>query len=174
MEVQTMKTTILTMSAVLVLAGSLAAQSTQLSSEVFSWNGELVALDGTARLLTVKAPVVYEQAPAELQRTKAGERVLLTWSGYDKYADAIREVHAAGVSKFSDRFTFPADFVSYDAEHRYVTFKLQVPESSVAGLKTLKPGEWVTATSPHGVSAKSTPVTMVRPYVDHATALNSN
>ena len=161
-----MKSTILTMSAVLVLAGSLAAQSPQLTSEVFSWNAELVALDATAHVLTVKAPVVYEQAPVELQRTRSGERVLLTWSGYDKSADAIREVHPAGISKSNDRFTFVAEFVSYDAQHRHLTFKLQIPESSVAGLKMLKPGEWVTATSPHGLSAKSMPVTMVRPYVE--------
>jgi hypothetical protein len=170
-----MKSTVLTMLAVLVLTGGLAAQSTQLASEVFSWNAELVALDGTARVLTVKAPVVYEQAPAEFQKMKAGERMMLTWSGYDKSADAIREVHPlAAVTKSNDRFTFAADFVSYDAEHRHVTFKLEIPENSVANLKMLKPGEWITATSPHGSPAKSTPVTMVRPYVEHVSAINSN
>jgi hypothetical protein len=168
-----MKSTILTMSAVLLFTVSLAAESAQLTGEVFSWNAELVALDGTTHALTVKAPVVYEQAPAQLQRMKAGDRVMLTWSGYDKYADAIREVHPAA-NKSVDRFTFPADFVSYDAEHRYVTFTLQIPESGVANLKALKAGEWVTATSPHGALAKSNPVTMVRPYVEHATAINSN
>lgn len=168
-----MKSTILTMLAVLLFTSILTAQSTQLTGEVFSWNGELVALDGTTHVLTVKAPVVYEQAPAEFQRMKAGDRVMLTWSGYDKSADAIREVHPVA-NKSVDRFTFPADFVSYDAEHRYVTFKLQIPESSVANLKALKAGEWVTATSPQGASAKSNPVTMVRPYIEHATAINSN
>lgn len=169
-----MKSTVFTVSALLVFAISLAGQSAQLPSEVFSWNAEMVALDGTARVLTVKAPVVYEQAPAELQRTRAGERVMLTWSGYDKSADAIREVHPAATSKSTDRFTFPAEFVSYDAGHRYVTFKVQIPESGVAALKMLKPGEWVTATSPHAVSAKSSPVTVVRPYVEHSAAINSN
>ena len=170
-----MKSTILTMLAVLALTGSVAAQSTQLTGEVFSWNAELVALDATTHVLTVKAPVVYEQAPAEFQKMKIGERVMLTWSGYDKSADAIREVHPlAGLNKSNDRFTFPADFVSYDAGHRYVTFKFQIPDNSVANLKMLKPGEWITATSPHGPSAKSAPVTMVRPYAEHATAAHSN
>src|SRR5689334_9205447 len=169
-----MKNTILVLSAVLLLAGSVAAQSSQLTSEVFSWNAELVALDATAQVLTVKAPVVYDQAPVELQRTKSGERLMLTWSGYDKTADAIREVHPAGINKSNDRFTFAAEFVSYDAQHRHLTFKLQIPESSVAGLKMLKPGEWVTATSPQGPSAKSMSVTIVRPYTEHATAPNSN
>jgi hypothetical protein len=170
-----MKSTIVTMLAVLVLTGSLAAQSAQLTGEVFSWNAELVALDGTTRVLTVKAPVVYEQAPAEFLKMKAGERVMLTWSGYDKSADAIREVHPmAGVNKSNDRFTFPAEFVSYDAEHRHVIFKLQIPENSVASLRMLRPGEWISATSPHGPSAKSTPVTMVRPYVEHLSVIHSN
>ena len=78
-----MKSTILTMLAVLLFTSILTAQSTQLTGEVFSWNGELVALDGPM-------------------------------------------------------------------------------------------GEWVTATSPHGASAKSNPVTMVRPYIEHATAIHSN
>jgi hypothetical protein len=169
-----MKSTILTMSAVLVLTGSLFAQSAQLTSEVFSWNGELVALDANSRVMTVKAPVVGEHTPAAFQRLKAAERVMLTWSGYDKSADAIRDVRLSTDIKSGERFTFPAEFVSYDAEHHYATFKIQIPENSVGNLRTLKPGEWVTATSPHGASAKSTPVTMVRPYVEHASAINSN
>jgi hypothetical protein len=169
-----MKSTILTMSAVLVLTGSLFAQSTQLTSEVFSWNGELVALDSNSRVMTVKAPVVGEQTPTAFQRLKAGERVMLTWSGYDKSADAIRDVRSAVDNKSGERFTFPAEFVSFDAEHRYATFKIQIPENSLGNLKTLKPGEWVTATSPHGALARTTPVTMVRPYVEHASAIHSN
>src|SRR5690348_12393620 len=107
-----MKSTILTMSAVLVFTGILFAQSAQLTSEVFSWNGELVALDANSRIMTVKAPVVGEQTPAEFQHLKTGERVMLTWSGYDKSADAIRDVRSAVVNKSGERFTFPADFVS--------------------------------------------------------------
>jgi hypothetical protein len=71
-------------------------------------------------------------------------------------------------------FTFPAEFVSFDAAHRYVTFKVQIPQNSLGNLKTLKPGEWVTATSPHGPSAKSNPVVSVRPYVESGSATSSN
>jgi hypothetical protein len=158
---------------VLVLTSSLVAQSA-LSSEAFSWSGEFVALDETARFLTVKSRVVGEQTDAEFGRLKTGERVMLTWSGYDRYADAIREVRPAAVNKFEERFTFPAAFVSFDAARRYMTFKIQVPQDSVGNLKSLKPGEWVTATSPHGPSAKSNPVVSVRPYVQSGTAPNSN
>jgi hypothetical protein len=166
-------TIIITMLGVLVLTSSLVAQSA-LTSEAFSWNGELVALDETARVLTVKSRVVGEQTYADFGRLKAGERVMLSWSGYDKYADAIREVRLPGVNKSEERFTFPAEFVSFDAAHRYLTFKVQIPQNSLGNLKTLKPGEWVTATSPHGPSAKSNPVVSVRPYVESGSATSSN
>jgi hypothetical protein len=157
-----------------VLLASLAAHSAQLNSEAFTWYAELVALDANARILTVKAPVVGEQAPADFGRLKAGANVMLTWSGYDKSADAIREVRSSGVIKPEERFTFPADFVSFDTARRYATFKIQIPDSNVANVKSLKPGEWVTATSPHGPSSKSTPIVNVRPYVGSSSAANSN
>jgi hypothetical protein len=99
---------------------------------------------------------------------------MLTWSGYDKYADAIREVRLPGVNKSEERFTFPAEFVSFDAAHRYVTFKVQIPQNSLGNLKALKPGEWVTATSPHGPPAKLNPVASVRPYGESGSATSSN
>jgi hypothetical protein len=168
-----MKNTIIAMFGVLVLASSLVAQSA-LTKEAFSWSGELVALDKTTRFLTVKSRVVGEQSDAEFGRLKAGERVILTWSGYDKYADAIREVRSAGVNKSEERFTFPSEFVSFDPAHRYLTFKVQIPQNSLGNLNSLKPGEWVTATSPHGPSAKATPVVSVRPYVESGSATSSN
>jgi hypothetical protein len=168
-----MKSIVLTMFGVLVLTGSLVAQSA-LTSEAFSWSGELIGVDETARFLTVRSRVVGEQTDAELGRLKAGERVMLTWSGYEKYADAIREVRPAAVNKFEDRFMFPAEFVSFDAARRYMTFKVQIPQDSVKNLKSLKPGEWVTATSPHGPSAKSNPVVSVSPYAQSGSATNSN
>ena len=138
-----MKSTLFTMVGVLVFAGSFFAQSTQPASEAFSWNAELVALDQNAKVITVKSPFVGEPAAVEFERMKAGERVMLTWSGYDTYADAIREVRPVAVKKLEERFTFPAEFVSFDAAHRYVTFKVQIPQNSLGNLKALKPGEWV-------------------------------
>jgi hypothetical protein len=162
------------MLSVLVLTSSLFAQSAQPASEAFSWSAELVAVDESAHMITVKARVVGEQPPAEFQRLKAGERVMLTWSGYDKYADAIREVRSVSATKSDERFTFPADFVSFDSTRQYVTFKVRIPENGVGKLKPLKPGEWVTATSPHGASAKANPVTAIRPYVDSNSSSSNN
>jgi len=170
-----MKSRVCTVFGVLVFAASMFAQSTQPTSEAFSWNAELVALDQNAKVIAVKSPFVGEQATGDLARMKAGARVILTWSGYDKYADAIRDVRpVAAVQRPPERFTFPAEFVSFDAARRYVTFKVQIPDNDAANLKSLKPGEWVTATSPHGVAAKTSPVRTIKPYVEQANAVNSN
>jgi hypothetical protein len=170
-----MKSTIFTIFGVLVVVGSLFAQSTQPTSEAFSWNAELVALDLNAKIITIKSPFFGEQTAAEFERIKIGERVMLSWSGYDKYSDGIREVRPFTAVKRSDeRFTFPAEFVSFDTARRYVTFKVQVPDSSAANLKLLKPGEWVTATSPHGAAARISPIATIKPYVEHASVVKSN
>ncbi len=150
-----------------------AAQGAQKAgSDTYTWNGELVALDENARTLTVKSRVVGDQPMAELGKFKAGDRIVLTWSGFDKYADAINHaVRYDAAKKYEERFTFPVEFVAFDSAHQYVTFKAPVPADGVSAIKSLKPGEWITATSPHAKSAES-PIVSVRPYVSSAT--NSN
>jgi hypothetical protein len=169
-----MKNAIVTTFGVLVFTTSLFAQSAPFPSNVFSWNGEFVALDANARVITIKSPVVGEQTAGELGRLKTGEQVVLTWSGYDTSADAIRDIRSAAGVKSTGRFMFPAEFVAFDGSRRYVTFKVQIPENSIGSLRSLKPGEWVTATSPHGSSGKSNSVLMVRPYVEGVSSINSN
>jgi hypothetical protein len=145
------------------------AQSVQPTSPTYSWSGELVALDADGRTITVKSRVVGEQALAELPRFKAGERMILTWSGFDTYADAIsRAVRYDAGKKWSEPFTFPVEFVSYEAPRQYVTFKFQVPAASVASIKSLKPGEWVTATSKHRPSSESEAIMAVNAYTASA------
>ena len=161
-----MKRTVFSLATLCVLFFTgLIAQARQLNSKTFTWSAELVALDESSRMLTVKAPVVGEQASADFGRFKAGERMMLRWSGYDTSADAISTAIRPSDLKTEERFTIPADFVAFDANRRYATFKVQIPENNVASLKTLKPGEWVTATSPHGSSSKTTPIVTIRPYV---------
>jgi len=172
-----MKRTVIVMIALFAgaVSGSLLAQSSPATTETFSWHGELVALDENAKILTVKVPVVGDQAQADFGKFKAAEKLMVTWSGLDKYADAIKHaVRLTEATKTVDRFTFPIEFVSYDSSRRYVTFKVQVPDASVTRLKSIKPGEWVTATSPHGPSSKNHPIVMIRHYNDPATSPNSN
>ena len=87
------------------------AQSLQPTSETYSWSGELVAFDTNSRTITVKSRVVGDQAPAEMSRFKSGDRIVLTWSGFDTYADAIsRAVRYDSAKKWSEPFTFPVEF----------------------------------------------------------------
>src|SRR5207249_3784014 len=86
-----------------------AAQAAQKAgSDTYTWNAELVALDENARTLTVKSRVVGDQPMAELGKFKAGDRIVLTWSGFDKYADAINHaVRYDAAKKYEERFHIP-------------------------------------------------------------------
>ena len=106
------------------------AQSLHPTSETYSWSGELVGFDAGGRTMTVKTRVVGDQALAELPHFKSGDRIVLTWSGFDTYADAIsRAVRYDSSKKWNEPFMFPVEFVAY--ERQYVTFKVQVPAARV-------------------------------------------
>ena len=154
------------------LVGSLLAQSpTPSTAAGFTWHAELVALDEPGKTVTVKTHVVEDGAKATFERLKSGDKVVLVWSGVDQYASGVRDVRPAGAALQSeDRLTLPANFVSFDAATRFVTFKAQIPDSSLAKLKSIKPGEWVTATSPHGTSSNQTqPIVAIRHFNDLST-----
>ena len=151
------------------------AQSVQPTSETYSWSGELVGFDANARTVTVKSRVVGDQALAELPHFKSGDRIVLTWSGFDTYADAIsRAVRYDAATKWSQPFTFPVEFVAYESPRQYVTFKFQVPVGSVDAVKSVKPGEWVTAISKHRASNETEAMTAVNPYTTAAPRTTTN
>ena len=56
------------------------AQSAQSVGDTFTWLGELVSVDTTARTMTVKARVAYQEALSELNQFKAGQPVWVVWS----------------------------------------------------------------------------------------------
>lgn len=144
---------------------AVGAQALQPTSETYSWSGELVGFDATGRTLTVKSRVVGEQALAELPQLKSGDRIVLTWSGFDTYADAIsRAVRYDASKNWSAPFTFPVEFVAYESPRQYVTFKFQVPAASVDALKSIKPGEWVMATSRHRPANETEAIRAVTAY----------
>ena len=68
------------------------AQSSQTKADTYTWNGELVSLDTTAKTLTVKSRVAYQEAISELKNFKAGDRVWIVWSGIHDSSDAVRLV----------------------------------------------------------------------------------
>ena len=143
------------------------ARSVQPTSETYSWSGELVGFDANGRTMTVKTRVVGDQALADLPHFKPGDRIVLTWSGFDTYADAIsRAVRYDASKKWNEPFAFPVEFVAY--ERQYITFKVQVPAASVEPLTPIKPGEWVTAISRHRPANEADAITTVHAYTASA------
>ncbi len=119
--------------------------------------------------------MVGDQALAELPTFKSGDRIVLTWSGFDTYADAIsRAVRHDAAKKWSEPFTFPVEFVAYETPRRYVTFKFQVPAGSVEALKSVKPGEWVTTTSRHRPASEAEAITAVNAYTASSPRTSTN
>ena len=99
----------------------------------------------------------------------------LTWSGFDTYANAIlRAERYEANKKWNEPFTFPVEFVAYESPRQYVTFKFQVPGGSVEPLKSVKTGEWVTATSKHRASNETEAITAVNAYTAAASRSTTN
>ena len=146
------------------------AQSSQTNGETYTWNGELVSLDTTAKTMTVKSRVAYQEAISELKHFKAGDRVWIVWSGIHDSSDAVRQVRRSEAGrKIDENLVLPAELASTEAPHQYLTIRIKVPESAMTAIKTVKPGEWVTVTSRHRPSTDAEAVAAVRPYGASAT-----
>ena len=141
------------------------AQSSQAQSDTFTWTGALVAFDATAKSMTVKSRVAYQEAISELKQFKAGDRVWVVWSGIHDSSDAVRQVRRADAGRtIDDTLVLPAELVSTETPNQYVTLRVKVPESAMATIKAVKPGEWVTVTSRHRPSTDDEAVVAVKPY----------
>lgn len=151
------------LSAALTLGVAVAsvAQTAQ-PNDPYTWNGELVSVDGTT--MTVKARVAYAEALSELKQFKPGERVWVVWSGVHDYSDAVRQIRRANPGRIDDNLVLPAELASPDASNQFITMRVKVPQSGVAALKAMKPGEWVTVVSRHRPSTDAEAVVAVRPY----------
>ena len=141
------------------------AQSSQPKSDTYTWNGELVSFDTTAKTMTVKSRVAYQEAISELKHFKGGDRVWIVWSGIRDSSDAVRQVRRSETGrKVNEDLVLPAELVSTEAPNQYLTIRIKVPESGLAAIKSVKPGEWVTVTSRHQPSTEDDAVVSVRPY----------
>jgi hypothetical protein len=155
--------------ALCVGVGVTAAQSTpqvpQQVSDSYVWHGELVSFDEGTKALTVKAPILTE-AEKEVGRFKAGDRVLVTWSGMDRYAGAVRSVTGySAAQKITDPFAFAAELTSPAVQGGLVAFRLPAPEAKVDALKSVKPGEWVTVTARQRPASEAQTIASVERYV---------
>ena len=147
-----------------VAGTSLKAASSDPVAETYTWSAELVALDEAKHMLTAKAYVVADQPKTEFKALKAGDRVLLGWSGFDRFASGINHAGRYTGTAVTEKFSFPVEFVSFDAGTNYVTFKTTIPADGIAKIRTLMPGEWITATSPQ-TKPERQPIVAIRPYV---------
>ena len=158
--------------AVLCLAAPLfgAAQSVTSEGTTFQWSGELVGADPATSTFTVKSRIAYQEAVAELKQFKPGEKVWVVWSGIHDRSDAVRQVRPmlAG-KKIDEDLVLPAELVSTEAPNQYLTIRVKVPEGSLAAIKDVKPGQWVTVTSRHRPSTEAEAVVAVKPYATTTT-----
>ncbi|HEY5617157.1 MAG TPA: hypothetical protein VIK60_04390 [Vicinamibacterales bacterium] len=121
-----------------------AAPAQLRNGETYLWHGELVSFDPAARTLTVKARLL-RQAATDVERLSAGDRVLLTWSGQDIHAGAVRSVAKHDpAQRIVEFFALPAELASRDVNGDLITVRVRVPDASTGAVKGLKPGEWVT------------------------------
>jgi hypothetical protein len=150
----------------------MGTRSAQSASDMFTWHGELVSADATARTMTVKVRVAYQEALSELNQFKAGQPVWVVWSGVNDYSDAVRQFRRPETNqKITDRLVMQAELVSPHATNQHVTLRVKVPEASLAAIKSVKPGEWVTVTSRHHAPTEVEAVVRVKPYSEAATAI---
>ena len=117
----------------------------------YRWQGELVALDEATDMLTVKSRVASPSGLAALAGAKAGEPIVITWSGFESRASGVRAALPDDGSGLwgSNRFLLRATFVESDAQGRYLTFKTAVPEDSLTTVRALTRGAWASVISPH-------------------------
>ena len=157
------------------------ASSTQ--DDTYRWTGELVALDEAAGMLTVKARFLSPAVSAASDGLRAGDAILLTWSGFGNRASGIwalardegsrsatgdlaADESAAGATGPADggaRFPLRAVFEAIDAETRYLTFRAPLPEASRSAVRVLTRGAWVRLTSPRH-AADAPPLLAVEAY----------
>ncbi|MBI2188230.1 MAG: hypothetical protein HYU37_14100 [Acidobacteria bacterium] len=138
------------------------------SGETYLWHGELVSVDAKG-ILTVRARVLGDVA-TEVGRFNAGDRVLLTWSGLDIHAGAVRRVtkYEPG-QQILDFFALPVELASRDIQNDTMSFRVRVPEAAVGAIKGMKPGGWVTVTTRHRPKGDADVIVAVTGYVKSQT-----
>src|SRR5687767_10264174 len=116
-----------------------AAHSSQSKSDTYTWSGEFVSVDATAKSMTVKSRVAYQEAVSELKQFKPGEQVWIVWSGVRDYSDAVRQVRrSSSGDRIDEDLVLPAELVSPEATDQYIAIRVKVPESSLAALQAIK------------------------------------
>jgi hypothetical protein len=140
-----------------------AAETSTDGVAAYTWFAELVAYDAPSHTATLRARIVaYPDKPTDFSRLHAGDSAMLTWSGVET-AVGIRAIEPGKKSSF-DRMTLPIEYVSSDDQHQFVTFKVRIPAKDAGAIAKLKPGDYVTATSPLTAANAKAAVSAIGPY----------
>jgi len=135
------------------------------NGETYLWHGELVSLDPATRALTIRTRLL-RQAATDVERLNPGDRVLLTWSGQDTHAGAVRSVTRHDpAQRIQDFFALPAELASRDVKGDQITVRVLVPEASMGAIKGLKPTEWVTVMARQRPATDAEAIAVVSGYV---------
>ena len=155
----------------LLLVGVIAAQGTATAEprpegDTYRWQGELVSLDEDGSALTVKSRIVSREGLTGVVGLGAGDPIVITWSGFESWANGIRAVARDDGLGFvdGDRFRLRAEFVAADPAHQYLTFTIRGHVGSLAPVRALTRGTWATVTSPHRPSHGPAAVVAVDAY----------
>jgi hypothetical protein len=139
-----------------------SSESAEEPYSTYTWSAELVAFDPASNMLTVKAVLVSNPEKTDFAALHAGDRAVVTWSGLWTAA-GIRAVERGTTSSF-DRLTMPVEYVGSELDGRYVSFKLPIPADDAAAIATVKPGAYVTVTSPLRAKTAADVVQSIKPY----------
>ena len=134
------------------------------SQQTYTWSADLEAYDAGSHTVTLRAMLYSDADAPDKGALKAGDRVTLTWSGLSTGA-GIRAIERGTNTKY-DRMTMPVEFVATELDDRYVSFKLPVPAKDGDALAKLKPGDYVTVTSPLKAKSPDDVVMAIRDYND--------
>ena len=176
-----------------VVGAAVTAAAAPNSETIYRWHGELVALDEAAGTVTVKSPAADTAGLASLKDARAGDRILITWSGSGNRASGIRmaapyagedlaaaeapetvesdavaedatAANEAGEEEESGRFLLLARLVAVDADAAHLTFETPLPAESLAPVRSLTRGAWITGTSAHGAADTDAPLQAITAY----------
>ncbi len=113
----------------------------------FGWYAEVVSFDAPSSTLTARA-AVEPHVPARAARFKPGDPVVLTWTAWEREADAVRSVSGDKETAAESGLLVRAKFVGVDAEAKTLTFATTVPAGVAASLKGAKAGTPVRVSAP--------------------------
>jgi hypothetical protein len=120
--------------------------------KAYVWPGRLIALHGADQAVTVSAQA-EQHVFRYVERFGKGDGVVLLWAPGDGLeVTAVRylqhrEPGHHGQFALDHGHVLPAEFIAADADSRRITFKAQVPASTIDALAGIQPGQWVKVTS---------------------------